>query len=272
MASRKVQDLIHEGRDFIRFDESHLVEPSDQEKKLHQPPLTKTKMADQSIDLPHDFELLPIKKDFLAIINERESHRIYTEEPMSLLELSYLLWTTQGVKSIRGKNYATMRTVPSGGARHPFETYLLVRKVTGLVPGAYHYLPLTHKIEFLGEVEEMDTLIIDALDRQRWAASANVLFFWSIVPYRGEWRYSEFAHRIMLVDIGYVSQNLYLACESIGLGTCAIGAFHVHDCDHLFNLDGIDEFTILVSPVGTISKKKNQEKEQAFYAFLKEEE
>lgn len=272
MANRKVQDLIHEGRSFIRFDETHLVEPSDQEKKLPQPPLVKDKMADQQIDLPHDFESLAIKADFLSIINDRESHRIYSEGPMSLLELSYLLWATQGVKSVRGKKYATLRTVPSGGARHPFETYLMVRNVTGLAPGAYHYLPMTHQIEFLDEVEDMDSKVTDALDDQRWATKANVLFFWSIVPYRGEWRYAEFAHRIMLMDIGYVSQNLYLASESIGLGTCAIGAFRVHECDQLFELDGIDEFTILVSPVGTIAKKKNKEQEQAFYAFLKDDE
>jgi SagB-type dehydrogenase family enzyme len=270
MGHKKVQELIHDGRAFIRFDDVDIYEPSDQEKKLPQPPLAKDKMSDVQWDLPHDFSSLAIKNDFLSVINGRESHRIYTEDPMSLTELSYLLWTTQGVKSIRGKQYATMRTVPSGGARHPFETYLLVRHVTGLAPGAYHYLPLTHQIEFLGLVEDMEGKIATALDGQRWAASANVLFFWSVVPYRGEWRYSYFAHRIMLVDIGYVSQNLYLACESIGLGTCAIGAFRIDDCDQLFQLNGIDEFTILVSPVGRVSSK-DKDKEQAFYAFLKQE-
>ena len=58
---------------------------------------------------------------------------------MSLLELSYMLWTCQGVKQIRGKKYATLRTVPSGGARHGFELYFVCQNVEGLTPGTYHY-------------------------------------------------------------------------------------------------------------------------------------
>ena len=96
------------------------------------------------------------------VIIERKSHRVYTEEKMSLLAVSYLLWATQGVKSIRGNNYATLRTVPSGGARHPFETYLLVRDVEGLKSGLYHYLPLEHSLEYLQAVDDIKEAIDEA--------------------------------------------------------------------------------------------------------------
>jgi SagB-type dehydrogenase family enzyme len=190
---------------------------------------------------------------------------------MSLLQLSYLLWTTQGIKNIRGKNYATIRTVPCGGARHEFETYLIVKKIESLKPGMYHYLPMTHQIEFLNEIPDQDTKVGEALYDQRWAASANVIFFWSVVPYRFEWRYSYFRPGIIMVDAGYISENLYLACESLSLGTCAIGAFDRKICDELFGLDGKEEFTVLANPVGTVSAA-DKTKEQAFYAFLKQEE
>lgn len=190
---------------------------------------------------------------------------------MSLLDLAYLLWTTQGVKSIRGNNYATLRTVPSGGARHEFETYLLVNDIEGLESGIYHFLPLTFQIEKISEIPEWNTQVETALSGQKWATKANVIFFWSCVPYRSEWRYSYFAHRVILMDIGYVSQNLYLACESIGLGTCAIGAFDPGYCNQLLMLDGEEEFPILCSPVGTVSEQ-DQKKEDDFYAFLKKQE
>ncbi|MBN2504833.1 MAG: SagB/ThcOx family dehydrogenase [Bacilli bacterium] len=272
MPSEKIRKLIESGRDFLRFDgveDDH--ELSDQQLRLPQPPLVKDRSSDVVVDLPNNFNDLPLKNDILAVINDRVSHRVYTDESMSLLELSFLLWSTQGVKSIRGNNYATLRTVPCGGARHEFETYLAVRNIEGLKKGSYHYLPLTHQLEYLGEILEIEKTIGNALSDQRWAASANVVFFWSVVPYRAEWRYSYFAHRIILVDIGYVSQNLYIACEAVGLGTCAVGAFERIDCDKIFNLDGEDEFIVLASPVGTVSPK-NKDKEDAFYAFLKQEQ
>ncbi|MBS6455623.1 MAG: hypothetical protein KH376_07770 [Holdemanella biformis] len=77
---------------------------SDQDKKLPQPPLVKEAMRKESIELPKNFDALQICSNFLDIINTRHSSRVYTQEPMSLLELSYILWTCQGVKQIRGKN------------------------------------------------------------------------------------------------------------------------------------------------------------------------
>ena len=77
----------------------------------------------------------------------------------------------------------------SGGARHEFETYLLISKVGDLAAGAYHYLPMEHALELLHPVENMEAVISDALCGQSWAAKANVVFFWTIVAYRAEWRW-----------------------------------------------------------------------------------
>lgn len=268
MTSDTTIKRIKLGRDFIRFDMSEEGEPSDQQQGLKQPPLTKEKTQTETIQLPRDF--LPIIKFnqlYECMIN-RESHRVYTDEKVNLSELAFLLYMTQGVKSIRGNHYATLRVVPSGGARHAFESYVVVRKVEGLKAGIYHYLPLSHELEWVTSLPDKKSLINDALLGQKWALKANFIFFWSVVPYRAEWRYSYMAHRILLVDIGYVSQNLYLASEALGLGTCAIGAFDRSICDQLLQLDGEEEFTILASPVGTVSKRNTQD-EAAFYAFLK---
>jgi len=266
-----IKEKVLEGRELLKFNDFGIDVLTDQQQKLKQPPLVKEKMTEHQIDLPVEFKQLNISTDLLQVFNQRQSHRVYTKEKMTLLQLSYLLWTTQGIKSIRGNNYATLRTVPSGGARHEFETYLIIKNVEGLKEGAYHYLPISHQIEFLSSNEDIDQKLADALSGQNWSNAANVVFFWSVIPYRSEWRYSFFAHRIVLVDIGHVCQNLYIAAESIGLGTCAIGAFERLLCDALFGLDGSEEFTILASPVGTVSID-DQEKEKDFYAFLKKEQ
>lgn len=254
MEEKEIKRIIKAGRDFMKYDSSLDYEDydTDQQLKRPQPPLCKEKRSDIIIPLTKDFASLNITKDFTSILLERESHRIFTEQQMNVRELAYLLYMTQGVKSIRGNNYATLRTVPCGGARHEFETYLLVRNVEGLEPGKYHYLPLTHELEYFGTVEEEEKTINDSVVGQKWAEKANVIFYWSIVPYRCEWRYGIWAHRPALMDVGHIGQNLYLACTALGLGTCCLAAFDDETCAQLFELDGEEEFVVYVAPVGTI--------------------
>lgn len=228
---------------------------SDQDKKLPQPPLVKDAMRKESIELPKNFDALSICSNFLDIINTRHSSRVYAQEPMSLLELSYMLWTCQGVKQIRGKKYATLRTVPSGGARHGFELYFVCQNVEGLNPGTYHYLPMEHRIEFLNPIEKVSDILASSLCDQLWALKANVIFYFSYIPYRTEWRYGHLAHRIALVDLGHVGENIYLASTSIGLGTCGIGACVTSICDEMFELDGENEFIMYAQPVGKVNKE-----------------
>lgn len=220
--------------------------------------------ASARIALPRSFDGLLVKQDLTEIFRDRHSVRVYTQEEISLSQFSYLLWATQGVKDVVGKSYVTLRTVPSGGARHEFECYLAVRRVTGLRTGLYHYLPLEHAVELLENPENLEEEITKLLCGQSWAAKASVLFLWSMVPYRVKWRYGIYSHRPALMDIGHVGENLYLACTGLGLGTCGIAAFSHEDGCRLLGLDGEEEYPIYAMPVGTISTSDRGE-ERAFY-------
>jgi len=277
MLNKEIQDkIISQGRNFMKgyiTDDPYEKEfESDQTLKRPQPPLVKAPMCpvEKQVPLTKDFSGLDIKNNLIDVIRDRKSSRVYTQENMSLDELSFLLWATQGIKEIRGKAYATLRTVPCGGARHQFETYLLVRNVEKLVNGAYHYLPMEHALEFLHPVEDMERTITDTLCEQSWASKANVVFYWSMVAYRVEWRYGIYAHRPALIDVGHVGQNLYLACTGLGLGCCAIAAFKNELCNEVFELDGEEEFVVYAVPVGTISEK-DKKSEKAFYQFVEDE-
>ena len=273
MNQREIEKLIRLGRSFIAktMDDGAVGDDyaTDQELKKPQPPLAKAPMTDRIIDLPTDFSALGIDADFLRIINSRKSHRVYTQEPMSLLELSYLLWCTQGVKGIRGRAYATLRTVPCGGARHEFECYMALRNVEGMDDGLYHYLPLKHQIEFLGPAENMDGFITESLCGQSWAAKANVVFYYSCVFYRAEWRYGIWGHPVMLIDSGHITENLYLAATSIGLGGCAIASVDPPTANSAFGLDGTEETVFYAMPVGSV-RPDDQAAEDEFYAFVRE--
>ena len=251
LTKEQIAQRIHANRTFMQggvFGDDYV---SDQDNKLPQPPLTKAPRDNaHTIPLSKDFDNVLLENDYRKLLEIRKSHRAYAETAMTLDQLAFLLWSTQGVTGIRGNHYAALRPVPSAGARHPYETYIAVRSVTGLAPGIYHYLPLTHALEFYGAVENQDQTVADSLCGQTWAGNAAVVFYYSCIPYRGEWRYSFGSHKAALLDAGHVVQNLYLSCEAIGFGACAIAAYEQAKADALLQLDGEEEFTVYAAAVG----------------------
>lgn len=210
------------------------AEKTDQQQKLPFPlPLQEAK-GTKRMELPMDFQGVVQRKDLFALLQQRESCRTYGEEPLSLRELSFLLWATQGVRHFAGRqNQVTFRNVPSAGSRHPFETYLFIRNVDGVTPGIYHYLPAIHGLEIWEENPDYQEELTKALCGQEFAGTAPVTFVWGVIPYRSEWRYGLKSHKYMLVDAGHLCENLYLACEAIGCGACAIGAYDQELLDEL---------------------------------------
>lgn len=226
---------------------------TDQQKEVPQPPLEKPYDEDSEIiDLPEIDKSIIIKDDIFQCILDRKSHRVYLEEGITLEELSYLLMMTQRVKEIRGNNYVGLRPVPSAGGRHPYETYLVILNVDGLKRGIYRYLPLEHKLLFIKEEDNLDEKIVEGVNRQKFAGNAAVTFIWACIPYRTEWRYADRTYKIALLDAGHICQALYLACETIGLGTCAIASYDQKLIDDLIDVDGKDEFAVYISPVGRV--------------------
>jgi SagB-type dehydrogenase family enzyme len=249
--------LIEKYREFLKHTpppkEMEDVE-SDQQKKVPPPPLQQPYPEDaELIDLVPPEELTVGKRTLIDVIKSRRSHRRFSNESLTIEELSFLLWATQGVQKISSDKVNTLRTVPSAGARHPLETYLVVNRVRGLHPGLYRYLPLNHKIYLLFGVDsEFLQRLTEATMGQSFISRGAVVFIWTIVPYRAEWRYLIWAHKASALDAGHVCQNLYLACEAIGGGTCAVAAYDQKKMDSLLGVDGREEFTIYLAPVGKI--------------------
>ncbi len=248
-------DTISRCREFLKDTIRQQVDFSqtDQQQGLPPPPIEKPYPADATrIALlpPEQWqEVEPVH--VLAAIGNRQSHRSFRKKPLSLEELSILLWATQGIRGpVEGGS--AYRTVPSAGCRHSLETYLGVRRVEGLTAGFYRYLPVEHELLLEFEEEQATEQIAEAAFGQSFLARAAVVFLWTTIPYRMEWRYGAAAHRVIALDAGHVCQNLYLACEAIGAGACAIAAYNQQQMDRLLQVDGQDEFTIYLAPVGKV--------------------
>lgn len=271
MDEKEIRQRIHDNRNFMKSGFGREEYVSDQKKLLPQPPLTKAAVSEVRIPLAKEFASVITQNNYLELVSRRQSERFYKPEPMTLDQLSFLLWSTQGVKGIRGKNYATLRTVPSAGGRHPFETYLAVLDVEGLSQGIYHYLPIEHQLEFIRPVEQIREETVSALNGQKWGGKAGVVFFYSAVAYRCEWRYSIGSHRVMLMDVGHIVENLYLSCGAIGCGTCAIAALDQEKADALLGLSGEEEYAVYAAPVGVSDPDKNAQETKKLYAFASED-
>ncbi|MBU0595890.1 SagB/ThcOx family dehydrogenase [Candidatus Bipolaricaulota bacterium] len=223
--------------------------PSDQEKGRAQPDLQRVFATGDRVPLPSPADLNVPAKDVRDAIETRSSLRKYAEKPLSVHELSFLLWCTQGVKRVEPERW-TLRNVPSAGARHPFETILLANRVDGLTPGLYQYLALEHELRVFDSTEGVARRLATACLGQKTLETCAVAFLWVADRYRMAWRYGERGIRYLFLDAGHVCQNLYLAAETIGGGTCAIAAFNDDQVNDLLGLDGVDAFTAYIATVG----------------------
>lgn len=249
-------ESVEDQRRFLKSDrwEEWRQSETDQHKGVSPLPPQKPCAEDaMMIDLivPEDLKLgeMPLAE----AIGRRRSRRKYSGAPLTLAELSFLLWATQGVSKVMPESAASLRTVPSGGARHPFETYVAVSRVDGLEPGLVRYLPLDHKLCVLRHDSSLLEQVNEACYGQ-YVKDSAVVFIWTTLPYRTEWRYTFLSPKIIALDAGHLCQNLYLASEMIGAGTCAIGAYDQDKMDAVLRVDGKDEFTIYVAPVGKIEQ------------------
>lgn len=247
--------MTEKSREYLKADSWEEMEDiiTDQKKGIPYPPVQKPHPEDAPLfDLvdPEKFTLgnAPLRE----IMAQRRSRRKFTDEGLTLEELSFLLWATQGVRKVFRKGLATFRTVPSAGARHATETYLVINRVEGLEPGLYRYLSLTHQLCLLRTNPHLPAQSAEACQDQIFVQDSAVTFIWTAIPYRTEWRYNIASAKLIALDAGHICQNLYLASESIGAGTCAIAAYNQKKMDVLLGVDGEDEFAIYAAPVGKI--------------------
>jgi SagB-type dehydrogenase family enzyme len=239
-----LKDSIRKRVDFSQSDQNRGVAPPPIEKPFDE--------QARRIDLiaPHQFKNIAAL-DLLSAIKNRQSRRTYRQDHLTLEELSFLLWATQGIKEKLDAGHA-LRTVPSAGCRHALETYLCLFHVAGVDPGVYRYLPLEHQLLFEFGDDHLAQKLEKAVFGQPYPAHSAVTLIWTAIPYRMEWRYDLAAHKVIALDAGHVCQNLYLACEAIGAGTCAIAAYDQEAMDQLLRINGKDEFAIYLAPVGKI--------------------
>ena len=185
-----------------------------------------------------------------ALLNRR-SRRNFHDKPMSIEQLSQILWAAYGITLLAPDSpqlRGGLRTTPSAGALYPLEVYAIIGNVEGLEPGVYRYISDGHKIVMVTDGDVRSELSQAALG-QRMVREAPVSIFYSAVFSRMTGRYGERGIRYTYIELGHSAQNVYLQAETLGLGTVAIGAFNGDRVRQILSLPD-DEEPLYLMPIG----------------------
>ncbi len=174
---------------------------------------------------------------------ERRSIRSYTGEPLTLQELSQLLWAAQGLTDPRG-----FRAAPSAGGLYPLELYLVAGDGEDLTAGVYRYQPDAHQLVKIMDGDKRAELAEAALG-QAWVKEGAVSIVFTAVYERTTGKYGDRGVRYVHMEVGHAAQNLCLQATALGLGAVTVGAFHEDEVSKLLNLPA-DEQPLYIVPVG----------------------
>jgi SagB-type dehydrogenase family enzyme len=174
---------------------------------------------------------------------ERRSIRTYKDEPLTLSEVSQLLWAVQGITGSRG-----FRTAPSAGALYPLEVYIVVGNVKDLADGVYKYKHSGHELVKISDGDKRAELYTAALG-QSCIKNGAVVFVLSAIYERTTGKYGQRGIQYVHIEIGHAAQNIYLQAVSLNLGTVFVGAFYDGQVKAVLNMPD-REVPLCIMPVG----------------------
>lgn len=192
-----------------------------------------------------------------ALIRQRVTCRNWdVSRPLSAEDFASTLYRTFAARAVSDEPGITVmkRAVPSAGGLHPTEAYLLVQNVEGVTPGLYHYHPIDHALEPLGDIaaEDSQALALRIVAGQRHFMKAHVIIILASRFRRTFWKYRNHAkaYRAIILDAGHLSQALYLAAAERGLAAFITAAVNERDIEEIFGLDPMLEGVLAVSGFG----------------------
>lgn len=219
-------------------------------RRIPQPPFEKpAPEGAKIIRLPDPKKVKATDLSVRDAFEQWEQVPFFTKCSITLEELSYLLWYTQGVKVVQGDHIA-LRHIPSSGLRYPIETYFVAQEVKGLDTGVYHYLPLSHTIVPMRVESDVLLELATASLNFQIVTRAAATFIYAGIPYRSVWALGNRGYRSMLIDAGHVCQALQFAAASIGFKARSFDLFHDEAIGEMAELDPETEWPLCLASVG----------------------
>jgi SagB-type dehydrogenase family enzyme len=212
-----------------------------------------THPEEPAIDLPEPRATGDISIE--EALKNRRSVRAYGVAPLSLADVSQLLWAAYGLnKPIEGAPRflrGGLRTAPSAGALYPLELYLVARNVTGLEPGIYWYKSETHRLVLLAAQDRWEDLSSAAFDQPHFETAAAAIVYSAVFERNTETYGRRGRERYVCMDLGHSAENVYLQAYALKIGTCAIGAFNDLALKQVIGMTRAEE-PLYIMPLGKL--------------------
>jgi len=195
-----------------------------------------------------------LSRAFKRIVLRRRSVREFTGAPMSLNNLTNIIFNACGITGIMTLTFGIeqkARAVPSGGALYPLELYVVSHRVEGLAPGVYHYNVEKHALELLTS-GQFDKELGYALFYEEMFKSVSAALIITGVLKRSSLKYGERAYRFMLLEAGHVGQNICMTAGSLGLGCVMLGGFFDDNVNQLVGVNGVTEAALYTCALGSM--------------------
>jgi len=190
----------------------------------------------------------PVFKGAISVeeaLLKRRSVRAFANVPLTLAEVSQLLWAAQGTTSESGG-----RTAPSAGALYPLEVYVAAGNVQGLAPAIYKYRPGEH---VLVKIKDGDIRadLADAAVGQSCVKDGAIDVVVAAVYERTTKKYGERGIRYVHMEAGHAAENICLQASALGLGVVTVGAFYDERVEASVGMPD-NELPLYVVPVGRV--------------------
>ena len=206
------------------------------------------------IKLPNPKRIKFPDVNFRTIAENWEPVGFFARSSMTLKELSYLLWCTQGFRRVVNE-HIMLRNVPSSGSRYPIETYFVAGEVENLPTGLYRFLPRTHSIVAVRQDSDLPFAMGTASMNFKVVTRAAVTFLWVGIPYRSEWALGNRGYRSVLIEAGHICQALIMSAGSIGFQVFPIDLFHDEMIYQLADLDPETQWPVYLGAVGKVERE-----------------
>jgi len=213
-----------------------------------------------------------------ALLDGRVTCRNFDRDrALSKADFAAVLYRAFGARAV--DDYAPgvellKKGVPSAGGLHPTEAYLLVRRVDGVEPGLYHYHPVHHALEPIRAMplDEATALARRFVGAQPYLLDAQAFVIPTSRFRRNFWKYRNHAksYRALILDIGHLSQTLYLAATELGLAAFITAAVNEVDIEEAFGLDPLEEGPLAVTGFGIRAAAKTEVEFDPLHAVWKD--
>ncbi len=203
-------------------------------------------------EMPEGSQLIKLQRapvshsiSFANVMERRRSVREYSARPLTFEEISSFFFQSAVVKKVFQDpdiGQTSLRPTPSGGARHPLETYLLSLKIENIPEGLYHYDPREHSLCYLRrDLSFVDPILNWIFRMTATTQTPQAILFITAMFGRTTWKYGKAGYSIILKDLGALSQTFYLVATALNLAPCAIGSTMGHELSKWMEIDSHEE-------------------------------